>query len=293
MTFELLLCTLLKSCSWLQVSVCENTACLQYKGLLRCSTICEFWKCRKKSLENPYMYMTCQFTSSEARLINRWASKNWLYQAQKSRIRERGLAITFSVLTFFQYSYEHECAGDGVICVGHSVGESVFVQQSSLSTWGECLSFGSCLCLYSTHPGSTTWKQKGHWPKMQTRSALDAVQYPEYRGPNHTASLFISRKIKNLKQTVPDFWPLKDYLVWPLLVFLSFSTPYHTLCPHVDLTAHFETDLLDGLRLSRVWGVLFITGGQILRNVIWLIAFISFYLMKILKGIFSLLIQII
>lgn len=90
---------------------------------------------------------------------------------------------------------------------------------------------------------------------------LDAVQYPEYHGavcrPKQTASLFISRKMENLEQTVPAFWPPRDYLVWPLLSFLVLSnqTPYHALFPNVDLTAHFETDLLDGLGLWVLFGM--------------------------------------
>lgn len=54
----------------------------------------------------------------------------------------------------------------------------------------------------------------------------------------------------------PSFLAPRDYLVWPLLSFLVLSTqtPYHTLFPHVDLTAHFETDLLDGLGLWVLFG---------------------------------------
>lgn len=52
------------------------------------------------------------------------------------------------------------------------------------------------------------------------------------------------------KTNSPSFLDLKDYLVWPLLSFLvllSTRTPHCTFWPHVDLTTHFETDLMDGL----------------------------------------------
>lgn len=61
---------------------------------------------------------------------------------------------------------------------------------------------------------------------------LDAVQYPENHGavcrPKQTASLFISRKMENLEQTVPAFWPREIIWSGPFSVFLFPPPKPHT-----------------------------------------------------------------
>lgn len=53
-------------------------------------------------------------------------------------------------------------------------------------------------------------KWKGQWLQKAELIWLGAIQYPEYHGAafraKHSASLFITRKMKNLTQTVPYLW---------------------------------------------------------------------------------------
>lgn len=170
-----------------------------------------------------------------------------LYQAQKSSI---GRVISSTVWLCFHYMHEHESAGDGLICVRHSVGtwgetnwmysKDVFVREGKggyvvrnnvclLEVVGICLA----LLLFILNP---FWLCNVETERALAQNAeldwLVAIQYPEYHGAvfraKHAASLFINRKMKNLEQTVPDLWPWKIICSGHLSVFLSSPPKPHT-----------------------------------------------------------------
>lgn len=89
------------------------------------------------------------------------------------------------------------------------------MKENRVGTWGQTVFGGgwlSALHLFILNP---SWLCNMETERALAQNAefvwLDATQYPEYHGAacwsKHTASLFISRKMKDLEQSVLAFWP--------------------------------------------------------------------------------------